>query len=182
MFDLDQFVAECKAALSDEDPTIVIRELVQDAIADPQGLRTAFDGRITGSSIAARSVHRTDDLTVLDVSTPVGMRTPAHNHNMWAVIGVYDGEEHNAFFEIEKEGPVQRNERLLKTGDVAVLTPQTVHAISNPLSRKSYAVHVYGGDLVNRDGRSVWNPHSGAREDYNVDKLSAYVKEMMAAA
>ncbi|PON18989.1 hypothetical protein C2W62_05030 [Candidatus Entotheonella serta] len=64
--------------------------------------------------------------------------------------------------------------------NVTVLDEHTIHAISNPLQRKSYAIHVYGGDIVNRAGRSIWNPHTLEREPYDVDRLSAYVKEMMA--
>ncbi len=55
-----------------------------------------------------------------------------------------------------------------------------IDAISNPLPRKSYAIHVYGGDLVNRAGRSIWHPCTQVRELYDVEQLSAYVKDMMA--
>ena len=181
MFDLDEFVAKCQAALAAQDTTARIKALVKDAIADPKAVRSAFDARVTGSSISDRAVYRSEQLTVLDVSTPVGMKTPAHNHNMWAVIGVYDGEEHNVFFKEVDGKPEASGERLLRTGETAVLDEKTIHAISNPLTRKSFAIHVYGGDLVNRAGRSMWNPTTQVREPYDIKQLSTYTREMMQA-
>ncbi|MFT5172147.1 MAG: putative metal-dependent enzyme (double-stranded beta helix superfamily) [Gammaproteobacteria bacterium] len=179
MFDLDEFVAKCQAALHTPDTTTRIEALVRDAVADPKAVRSAFDARVTGSSISDRAVYRSEELTVLDVSTPVGMKTPVHNHNMWAVIGVYDGEEQNMFFKEVDGKPEANGERLLRTGDIAVLDEKTIHAISNPLARRSYAIHVYGGDLVNRQGRSMWNPTTKVREPYDIKQLSTYTREMM---
>ena len=71
-------------------------------------------------------------------------------------------------------------ERLLKEGDVAVLGPEIVHAIANPLPANSSAIHVYGGDLVERPDRSMWNPHTDEREDYDITRLITYVSEMSA--
>ena len=61
---------------------------------------------------------------------------------------------------------------------MALLDAHTIHAISNPLDRKSYAIHVYGGDIVTREGRSIWNPHTQACEPYDINRLSEYVREM----
>ena len=97
---------------------------------------------------------------------------------MWAVIGVYDGQEHNRFYRYEDGELHERGERLLKEGDVAVLGPEAVHAIANPLPANSSAIHVYGGDLVERSNRSMWNPHTDQREDYDITRLITYVTEM----
>ena len=111
-----------------------------------------------------------------------GLQSPVHNHNMWAVIGVYDGEEYNAFFEEAGGKMKQTGERHLKAGDVAVLRPETIHAINNPIERKSNAIHVYGGNLVSREGRSMWNPRTQEREDYEIGQLSEYTKELSGIA
>ena len=182
MIDLDSFVEDCKAALATDDPTVAVEGLVRNAIADPEGLHEAFTQRITGKSLRDRIVFHDDDLTVLQVATVPGLQSPVHNHNMWAVIGVYDGEEYNAFFE-ETDGAIkQAGEKHLKAGDVAVLRPDTIHAINNPIERKSNAIHVYGGNLVSREGRSMWNPRSLEREDYDIGQLSEYTKELSGIA
>ena len=182
MADLDAFVANCKATLADDDPTPKVEALVREAIADPEGLHAAFGERITGKSLRDRIIYHDDELTVLQVATVPGLQSPVHNHNMWAVIGVYDGEEYNAFFKETADGLHQAGEKHLKEGDIAVLQAETIHAINNPIDRKSNAIHVYGGNLVNREGRSMWNPRTQEREDYEIGQLSEYTKELSGIA
>lgn len=178
MVDLDKFVADCRAALKTRDPASVVEKLVQEAIADPEGLDAAFAARTTGNSLKDRMVCNDEELTVLQVATAPGMRSPIHNHCMWAVIGVYDGEEHNRFYSDAGLKPQQTGEQLLKAGDICRLTADTIHAIENPLPTRSSAIHVYGGDLVTREGRSMWNPRTQEREDYEIEQLSRYTREL----
>jgi len=179
MFDLQRFVDECRAALTDPKPARRIEALVKEALSEPDAVRDAFaqadnverQGPITFAC-------RDETLSVADVTTPPGLRSPVHNHKMWAVIGVYDGQEHNQFYRYE-DGELQvKGERLLKEGEIAVLGPDVIHAIANPLPTKSSAIHVYGGDLVERPERSMWNPQTHDREDYELTQLIEYVKEM----
>ena len=53
-----------------------------------------------------------------------------------------------------------------------MLKTDTIHAITNPSERKSNAIHVYGGNLITREGRSMWNPRSKKCEDYEIGQLS----------
>ena len=73
---------------------------------------------------------------------------------------------------------LEMGERLLNKGDIVVLDPEAIHAISNPLPTNSSAIHVYGGDLVERPERSLWNPDTFDREDYEITRLIEYVKVM----
>jgi len=181
MFDLQQFIGECQSALDDPKPAQRIEALVKEAISDPNAVREAF--------AKAKNVERQGPITfawrdaslsVADVTTPPGLKSPAHNHKMWAVIGVYDGQEHNRFYRYEDGDLHEKGERLLKEGEVAVLGPEAVHAIANPLPANSSAIHVYGGDLVERSNRSMWNPHTYEREDYDITQLITYVTEISA--
>jgi predicted metal-dependent enzyme (double-stranded beta helix superfamily) len=178
MVDLDKFVADCKVALTTSNPPAQVENLVAAAIADPVGLEAAFKERVKGPTLQDRIIYRDEQLTVAQIATAPGLRSPVHNHCMWAVIGVYDGEEHNRFFSDAGPEPQQVGEQLLKAGDVCMLSADDIHAIANPLPTKSSAIHVYGGDLVTREGRSVWNPRSNEREDYEINRLQAYTKEL----
>jgi predicted metal-dependent enzyme (double-stranded beta helix superfamily) len=179
MFDLKQFVTECKAALADPSPAEVVASLIKEAISDPAEIRESFanadDAERHGPVIFA---YRDATLSVADVTTAPGMRSPAHNHEMWAVIGNYAGQEHNRFFQYEDGALEETGERLLREGDIAVLDADVIHAIANPLTTESSAIHVYGGDLVARPERSIWNPDTHNREDYDITQLMTYVREM----
>ncbi len=179
MFDLEKFVADCQVALDDPNPAKRVETLVGEAISDPNGVREAFaEAKSVERQGPITFAWRDTSLSVADVTTPPGLRSPAHNHKMWAVIGVYDGQEHNRFFKSQEGELIEKGERLLKEGDVAVLGPEAVHAIANPLPTVSGALHVYGGDLVERPDRSMWNPHTDEREDYDITRLITYVTEI----
>lgn len=182
MFDLEEFIGECQSALDDPKPAHRVEALVRAAISDPNAVREAFETSKSAERQGPISfAWRDARLSVADVTTPPGLRSPVHNHKMWAVIGVYAGQEHNRFFRYENGKLIEKNERLLKEGDVAVLGPEALHAIANPLSVISSAIHVYGGDLVERSDRSMWNPRTDEREDYDMTRLLTYVTELSAS-
>ena len=179
MFDLQQFVEDCQSALDGPKPAKQVEALVREAISDPNAVREAFaEAKSVERKGPITFAWRDASLSVADVTTPPGLRPPAHNHKMWAVIGVYDGQEHNRFYRYEDGELHEKGEQLLKEGDIAVLGPEAVHAIANPLPAVSSAIHVYGGDLVERSDRSMWNPHTDEREDYDITRLITYVSEM----
>lgn len=182
MVDLDQFVEDCKAALKTRDPAGAVEGLVESAIADPEGLDAAFKAKIKGPTLVDHIIYRDEELTVLQVKSAPGLRSPVHNHCMWAVIGVYNGVEENRFFTDTGSSLEQTGERVLKVGDICRLSADDIHAIHNPLPTVSTAIHVYGGDLVAREGRSLWNPRTNAHEDYEISRLQAYVKELSGQA
>jgi predicted metal-dependent enzyme (double-stranded beta helix superfamily) len=90
---------------------------------------------------------------------------------MWAVIGIYEGQEDNTFF--RRSGPDRRSltesgGKELATGDVLVLGDDAIHAVANPKSHLTGAVHVYGGDFVN-EPRSQWGPGPVEERPYDFD-------------
>lgn len=61
--------------------------------------------------------------------------------------------------------------RELRTGDVALLGDDTIHAVENP--RQAF-IHVYGGNLTARPGRSEWDEDSGQEVDYDFESVRRY--------
>ena len=57
-------------------------------------------------------VHVSDELTILNVIWAPRMTIMPHNHNMWAVIGVYCGREDNIFWRRLKDDSQNRIEAL----------------------------------------------------------------------
>jgi len=95
MFDLDQFVADCRDALAADKSHKLVREVVRRAVADPRGVLKALGEPTRG---AIKTLCRSDDLTILNVIWAPYMTLMPHNHNMWAVIGIYTGREDNIFW------------------------------------------------------------------------------------
>jgi predicted metal-dependent enzyme (double-stranded beta helix superfamily) len=158
MFDVDQFVSECRAAGDESEPRQAIREVLARAVA-----RSGEVGDTLAPTEAGLTVlHNDPSLTVVHVVWAPGMRVPAHDHRMWAAIGIYSGIEDNSFF---RRTPTDDRRRMLTesggkrlgVGDVLVLGGEAVHGVHNPETRLTGAIHVYGGDFVN-DPRSQWTP------------------------
>ena len=86
MFDLDCFIADCKATVRSGSAQKSIRELMERAVSDPdQVVRALGEPRKAGIEL----LYRSDELTVINLVWGPHMTAMPHNHHMWAVIGMY---------------------------------------------------------------------------------------------
>jgi predicted metal-dependent enzyme (double-stranded beta helix superfamily) len=178
MFDPDRFVADCRTALHSADPAAAIAALLADALRDPQALVDAFAPGADQPGVVP--LFRSDSLTVAHVISAPGSRSPIHNHRMWGVIGIYAGQEDNHLYRRGADGLVDDGLRSLRAGDVFIMDPELIHAVANPLATLNGGLHVYGGDLMARPGRSLWDPDSGAEEAYAFERVLAYTARLSA--
>src|SRR5262249_20646231 len=147
-FDLDRFVADCRAA-RDADPSHkLVREVVARAVSDPMAVLKSL-GEPKRAEVQA--LYRSDTLTILNVIWGPKMTVTPHDHRMWAVIGVYSGREDNIFWRRVPGGAGGRLEaagaKALCTGDAEPLGHNIIHSVTNPIGRLTGALHVYGGDF-----------------------------------
>ncbi|MGL4541788.1 MAG: hypothetical protein ACRCUI_04680 [Polymorphobacter sp.] len=170
MFNPESFVAECLAAVRADRTHRGVLDLMQRALADPGAVRAAFGAAQMG---VLTPLYRSDELTVLNVIWKPGMSVPPHNHNMWAVIGVYDGREDNIFWKRLQGGRVTAaGAQSLCAGDVVPLGRDIIHSVHNPVARSSAAIHVYGGDFF-ADGRSEWDAEALTEHAYDLSVARA---------
>jgi predicted metal-dependent enzyme (double-stranded beta helix superfamily) len=98
-----------------------------------------------------------------------------HNHQTWAVIGVYAGREDNIFWRRLGAGPrgiEAAGARTLLAGDLAPLGRDIIHSVVNPLGRLTGAIHIYGGDFF-RIERSEWDDETLTEGPYDAEKTKA---------
>ncbi|WP_223262305.1 autotransporter [Variovorax beijingensis] len=96
-----------------------------------------------------------DTLTIYHITLTPGLQYPPHNHLMDALIGIYRGKETNFIYPLS-EGRLQVPEqREAIAPEVVHLPPDTVHAVANPGTARSGALHVYLGNLL-RTKRQMW--------------------------
>ena len=168
VFDVDQLVADCRAARGEDEPRLAVREVLRRVLIRPDEVASVLDPREGGLTV----LHGDDDVTVIHVVWPPGMTIYPHDHRMWAVIGIYSGREDNAFY--RRSGPGSRaldesGGKVLTTGDVAVLGDDTIHGVTNPRGRLTGAIHVYGGDFVN-EPRSQWGPGERLERPFDLEQ------------
>ena len=170
MFDLDQFAADCRAALAEDASQKAVREVVARAVADPGAVLAALGEPQRGG---VHKLYHSDDLTIVNVIWPPYMTIMPHNHLMWAVIGIYTGREDNIFWRRRPDGETSKVEaagaKALSVGDCEPLGVNIIHSVTNPIPRLSGAIHVYGGDFYAAE-RSEWNPETLSEGRYDVAK------------
>jgi predicted metal-dependent enzyme (double-stranded beta helix superfamily) len=169
-FDPAQFLEDCRTALAQDGAERAVRELVERAVSEPSAVLRAL-GEPARAGI--QKLHHSAELTVLNVVWAPGMSIMPHDHRMWAVIGIYGGREDNVFWRRIRDGEGGKIEaagaRTLADGDAIPLGRDIVHSVTNPLSRFTGALHVYGGDFFGI-ARSEWDPRTLREQPYDVEK------------
>jgi predicted metal-dependent enzyme (double-stranded beta helix superfamily) len=180
VFDLDDLLSECQAARAETEPRAAVRDAVGRALRDPDAVADALRPTEGGLTL----LHNEPDLTVLHIVWAPGMRLYPHDHRMWAVIGIYAGQEDNSFY--RRSGPgqptlVESGGKEIAVGDVLMLGADAIHSVTNPLDRLTGAIHVYGGDFVNQP-RSQWGPGPRVERPYDMALLTRQFAEANLAA
>lgn len=178
MFDKERFIEECRSAVAEgRDAQKAVRELVAEAVADPAGiLRELGEPEHAGVT----PLYSGPELTVIHFVWAPYMTLLPHNHNMFAVIGIYGGREDNMFWrqlpepapggaQIEAAGAES-----LGPGQVATLGRDIIHSVANPLGKMTATIHVYGGDFFNPpQARSQWQHESLVEEPWDMENTRA---------
>jgi len=159
MSDLDNFVVACEALLDEPDVAERVAEAMRPLVAASASLSAAVE-EIREAPGRAAMVHRTDRLTVLGLEIAAGFVSPPHDHRLWSVVGVYEGDEDNVFYERIDTGIEKTGEGVLHEGDCLALPANAVHRIANTGASPMRALHVYGGDLI-ATARSQWDDVTG---------------------
>lgn len=102
MFEVERFVEDCHAGAVHGSRGVL--EVVARAVATPGDVIATLGGpRRAGVEI----LHRSAELTVLNLVWGPRMCQLPHNHAMWAVIGIYTGREDSIFWRRPpRAGPV----------------------------------------------------------------------------
>jgi predicted metal-dependent enzyme (double-stranded beta helix superfamily) len=160
VFDPDQFVADCRGALAADKSHKLVREVVARAVSDPAAVLKGLGEPTRG---VLKTLYRSEELTILNIVWAPHMVLVPHNHNMWAVIGIYTGREDNIFWRRVpgRHGRLEAaGAKALGQGDAEPLGRDIIHSVINPIPRFTAAIHVYGGDFFAAEQRSEWDPET----------------------
>jgi predicted metal-dependent enzyme (double-stranded beta helix superfamily) len=176
-FDLASFIDECLGALKTDAPQKSVRELAARAVSDCEAVLEGLGEPAKGG---IQTLYRSPELTVLNVIWAPKMTIFPHNHTMWAVIGIYGGREDNIFWRRcpgATDGRVEAaGARSLCDRDAIALGADVIHSVTNPISRLTGAIHIYGGDFFNPN-RSEWDPETLTERRCDVDRLVRQFEE-----
>lgn len=176
-FDKDEFVAAClTAARSGNGSPKAVKEIVDRAVSNPAAIEAEV--RPWSESPMMTVWHRSEELTVLHIVWPPEADLFAHDHNMWAVIGLYGGREDNQFYRRLDDGTIEpHTSKTLLKHDVVSLGSEVVHSVSNPTREWTAALHIYGGDFFTTP-RMMWSKETFEPSHLDVD----FIRQRLEAA
>lgn len=169
MFDLEQFTADCRNALAADSSHKLVREVVARAVSNPAEV---LKGLGDPKRAEIQKLYHAPDLTILNVIWGPMMTVMPHNHQMWAVIGIYSGREDNVFWRRRPDGNGRveaAGARALCVGDAEPLGHNIIHSVTNPIPRLTGAIHVYGGDFFAAE-RSEWDAETLLEGRYDAER------------
>jgi predicted metal-dependent enzyme (double-stranded beta helix superfamily) len=162
---VEDIVERCRVAMGEHTPALAVRDVLTELVRAPSALADAI-GPVTEGGI--RPLHRSSELTVLHIAWTPGMQLNPHNHGMFAVVGMYGGQEDNSYYRRAPVGLEATGGRSLVSGDVLVLGEDAIHAVANPKREYAVALHVYGGDFFDAD-RSEWDDETSEERPRDIE-------------
>jgi predicted metal-dependent enzyme (double-stranded beta helix superfamily) len=170
MFETDRFIEDCRAAVAADKTHKAAQEVVARAMSEPAQVIRAL-GEPSKSGV--QKIYADNDVAIVNVVWAPWMTVSPHNHEMWAVIGVYTGREDNVFWRRladDEDGRIEAaGARALGTGDAVPLGRDIIHSVTNPIPRFTGALHVYGGDFYTKP-RSQWDPETLSVAPYSIEE------------
>jgi len=164
-FDVPEFVDGCVRA---NDGTAgaqsAVRDVLARALADPAAVLAGVGEPQKGG---LQALYRSAGLTILNIVWAPWMQLLPHDHNMWALIGIYTGREDNIFWERREARLAATHAAAIGRGDVIALPSDVIHSVANPIGKLTGAIHIYGGDFF-APGRTEWEPESLAPRPWSI--------------
>jgi predicted metal-dependent enzyme (double-stranded beta helix superfamily) len=164
-FDLDRFIDDVKRARLEKDAQQAIGQVLERAVSEPSAVLQAL-GEPRDAGI--HTLHRSPDVTILNVVWAPLMVLLPHNHNMWASIGIYTGREDNITWERRGKVIEAAGAASLSVKEVFPLPDTAIHSVTNPIGRLTGAIHIYGGDFF-APGRSQWDAETLLEQPFDLE-------------
>ena len=165
-FSVDSFLSDLHTANADASPRHAVCEVVARAVSEPEAVAQAFGPLTRGQST---TLFRSTELLVLHIVWPPEISVEPHEHNLWAVMGIYRGVEDNTFYRRTESGIARQGTARLEPRDTRIMGEEAIHAVDVPTLAPTGAIHVYGGDLIST-ARSEFDPLTSEERPFDWKK------------
>jgi len=173
-FDVQRFVEDCRAANQGAaDAQSAVQEVLARAMSSP---RAVLNGVGEPHKGGIQTLFRSPALTILNIVWSPLMQLMPHEHNMWALIGIYTGREDNIFWQRREGRLAAATATAISAGSVTPLPRDVIHSVSNPIEKLTGAIHIYGGDFF-AVPRSEWDPETLAERAWSVQGALALFEQ-----
>lgn len=173
MFDKDRFIQDCIDRVA-EGPQ-AMSALVANAVSDGASVMSSLGEPVHAG---VTPLYRSAELTVINFVWAPYMCLMPHNHQMFAVIGIYSGREDNIFWRRTETAIEANTAKSLGAGEVVELDRNIIHSVLNPIGKMSCAIHVYGGDFFAPPvPRSQWDHETLVEQAWDVEQVKTIFRD-----
>ncbi len=166
MFNKEAFIEQCKEVAHLDDSHKRIKLLLEEALKDPSSVMETL-GKPTSAGVEV--LYEADNLSIINFVWAPGMELHPHNHNLWAIIGIYTGVEENTFYVRKDNAIVKQNSKDINTGGVMMLGKDVIHSVKNTATEFTGGIHIYGGNFVGIE-RSQWDEGPTKEVPYDMEQ------------
>lgn len=156
-FSLDQFVADARKAAAAPNALEMADLLMAQTFANASAIKA-------GVPVMAEdevNLFEDDTVSIWHERFLPDEELPPHDHQLPAIIGVYDGTERNRLYRKGSDRLVMGGELILRAGQTHVFGPDDVHTVQALNGAPSLGLHIYLGPLTKVE-RSLFTWESGA--------------------
>ena len=165
VYSLKEFIDEVAEAVaseqSDMDKIRTIEPMLRMFLRNTSAVEEKFREPLS-DSYAQYLVHKPEDdsFSIVSFVWLPSQRTPIHDHTVWGLIGVYEGEEEEErFARLDDESRADYAElrsfgcHVARAGDVSFVCPpdKDIHLVRNVSSSPSISIHIYGCNIGERE-------------------------------
>lgn len=153
-FDIETFILDCQDALKSESPIPEIEKILKESLSEPSAVKEVLN---PAPQASYSPLYVSDELTILHFIWAPKMTMPLHNHNMWAVVGVYEGREDHIFWRENPDGTLRAaGAASIAAGETLFMGEPAIHSVTNPTSLFTGGIHIYGGNFY-QTPRNGWD-------------------------
>ncbi len=169
VYGLSEFIRDVTGALrkceTDMERIRTIQPMLAHLLRNKSALHQRFRMPLK-DSYAQYLVHKPDDdsFSIVSFVWLPGQSTPIHDHTVWGLIGVYEGEEEEERFARMDNGELKSlGSHVSRAGDVSYVCPpdKEIHQVRNTSASLSVSIHIYGCDIGERE-RHVFDARTHA--------------------
>lgn len=175
MLTVEELVRSCQTAAAEPEPVAAVKVLLERLVSRPSELLAVLDPAPRGISY----LYASPELTIQHLVWPPGIQQPPHEHRMWVVAAVVEGQEDNVLYRrsASPDGDLEVVARhQLRAGDVLFIPDDGIHDVANPSRSPTVALHVFGGDIRSMP-RSTWDFDGRGERPFDTETINAFVAE-----
>ncbi|MFJ9370326.1 cysteine dioxygenase [Nocardia sp. NPDC101769] len=121
-------------------------------------------------------VYRDQRVSLAITAFRPGAPSPAHNHNTWGVVGVYQGREREIRYCRTDTGLEVDRVLVNPRGSISMVPDDAIHSVEALDDCEAVSIHIYGADIVTVE-RSMFDLVTGAESPFRPDVVPAVAED-----